>query len=96
MSELHKILLSELERIKPYLQKNKIEAYRLIHESTSPYPLVIDIYKDNAVIHIFERVPEDFIEELETELKSLLKITDFFYKDRTSSVQTGVPQLGKH
>lgn len=96
MSELQKILSAELKRLKPYLTKNKIEAYRLYHESTGPYPIVIDIYKDNAVIHIFERVPEDFIEELEAELKNLLAITDFFYKDRTEKTAGTPLEKGPH
>lgn len=83
MSQLSEILSYSIQQLHSYLSKNKIEAYRLYHESSGPYPITIDIYKTDAVIHIFERVPDDFIEELENELKDLLGIKSFFYKDRT-------------
>ncbi len=74
-------LQSSLEHLKPYLEKNKIEAYRLYN--CEEFPLAIDIYKDKAVIHMFAEIPADMIEEIEVELKSLLQITEFFYKDRS-------------
>lgn len=75
-------LQSSLTRLKPYLEKNDLEANRLYN--CEEFPLAIDIYKDKAVIHMFDHIPEDMIEEIEIELKNLLKITEFFYKDRSA------------
>ena len=81
-------LQASLARLKPYLEKNQIEAYRLYN--CEEFPLAIDIYKDKAVIHMFADIPADMIEEIEAELKDLLQITEFFYKDR-SGRGAGVP-----
>ncbi len=75
-------LQSSLTRLKPYIEKNHIEAYRLYN--SEEFPLAIDIYKDKAVVHMFDQIPDDMIEEIEVELKKLLKITEFFYKDRSA------------
>ncbi len=83
MHSIQSILKTRYEILLPYLEKNKIEAYRLYHPQSGPWPVAVDIYQDNAVVHFFGPIPETFIDELESALKSLLNIREFFYKDRS-------------
>ncbi|MFA6529220.1 MAG: class I SAM-dependent methyltransferase, partial [Candidatus Gracilibacteria bacterium] len=83
MPSLHSILESSLQHLSPYLEKNNLEAYRLYNNTHREFPIAIDIYKDNAVIHIFDIIPFELAQELEEELQTLLGIRDFFYKNRT-------------
>ena len=83
MSSLSTILSSSLTHITPYLTRNNLEAYRLYNNTHREFPIAIDIYKDNAVIHIFDIIPAGLAQELEEELQTLLGIRDFFYKNRT-------------
>ena len=82
--EIPAIIKRQYDKIKPYLQKNSIEAFRLL-SNTYNFPFNVDIYGDFAVVHIFHRQPKEVFEELEDSLKQLLKIEKFFYKDRTTS-----------
>lgn len=70
-----------LKKREKYLEHNDMEAYRLLDFGESALPLAIDIYKDNAVIHLFG--PFNRLSELEVTLKNLLNIKAFFYKNRT-------------
>jgi 23S rRNA (cytosine1962-C5)-methyltransferase len=46
-------------------------------------PLAVDIYQDNAVVHVFSSVaPEVFI-DLEQVLKEILQVNNFFYKNHS-------------
>lgn len=67
----------------PYLKKNKIELYRLYNFESSELPVAIDIYKENAVIHLFSDEALVLLPLLEEVLGDLLKIKNFFYKNRT-------------
>ncbi len=71
------------QKIKKYLQVNNLEAYRLYNRSIKSLPVVIDIYADNAVIHVFDLVNSEKFKIIEQDIKSLLKIENFFYKNRT-------------
>lgn len=44
-------LLKNIKRIKKYLDKNGIEAYRLYNKDIPEYPYLIDIYQNKAVIY---------------------------------------------
>ena len=86
--ELEIITLAELvtrnfEARKSYLAENKIEAYRLITQNDFELPLAVDIYLDNAVVHVFGPLGTDDIKQLENALRTRLNIKDFFYKNRT-------------
>lgn len=50
-----------------------------------PYgiPVAVDIYKDNAVIHVFDVLDEDMRKSLEESLKKVVGAQYFFYKNRT-------------
>jgi 23S rRNA (cytosine1962-C5)-methyltransferase len=43
-------------------------------------PLKVDIYQDNAVIHVFDRIEPATFKELEEALRNLVQIKNFFYK----------------
>ncbi|MEK9133128.1 MAG: class I SAM-dependent rRNA methyltransferase [Patescibacteria group bacterium] len=66
-----------------YLLKNKIEAYRLVTNIDPSLPLAVDIYKDNAVIHLFDFIERATLQTLEAAMKKVLNIGSFFYKNRT-------------
>lgn len=44
-------LIKNQKKLKSYLEKNKIEAYRLYHKDIPEYPYLIDIYGREAVIY---------------------------------------------
>lgn len=51
-------------------------------------PVAVDIYRDNAVIHVFDYVEPSALAEFEATLRQKLNISDVFYKDRTKSKLT--------
>ena len=73
------MIVQNLAEIKPYLLKNNISAYRLINYTFS-LPITLEIYLDNAVIHVFAATALPVLPELEKVLKEILGIKDFFYK----------------
>jgi 23S rRNA (cytosine1962-C5)-methyltransferase len=77
--EIRALILKNLEQIKPYLIKNKITAFRLLNNTFS-MPLAVEIYQDNAVIHVFEQTAMPMLAEVEKVLKETLQTGDFFYK----------------
>lgn len=83
MPSLHLLLESSLSRLAPYLKQNHLEAYRLYNNTDRNFPVAIDIYKDNAVIHVFDMIRPEVLKEMEKNLKPILNIKGFFYKDRT-------------
>ncbi len=72
-----------LAEIKTYLAENNISAYRLITNTQTFLPVTVDIYQDNAVIHVFEQIEPAIIAELEQGLKTILQVNAFFYKNRS-------------
>lgn len=50
-SALKNRLTKNQKKLKSYLQKNKIEAYRLYNKDIPEYPYLIDIYGEHAVIY---------------------------------------------
>ena len=44
-------LVKNQKKLKSYLQKNKIEAYRLYNKDIPEYPYLIDVYNNHAVIY---------------------------------------------
>ena len=80
---VNSLLLSHYHKRKTYVEKNKLSAYRLYHYENQNLPVAIDIYQDNAVIHIFAPVELLTRKQIELSLSKLLGIKDFFYKDRT-------------
>jgi 23S rRNA G2069 N7-methylase RlmK/C1962 C5-methylase RlmI len=75
------------ERLKPYLEKNNIEAYRLYRDNA----VAVDIYKDNAVIHAFGEIPIG----IEDEILKCVPVKEFFYKNRTGK-GAGEPVEAEH
>src|ERR1039457_1118554 len=77
------LITQNLESIRPYLSKNKISAYRLINNTQMFLPVAVDIYQDNAVVYVFERVAPELLQELEQSLKNILQVNNFFYKNKS-------------
>lgn len=77
------ILARNLLKRNQYLEQNKIEAYRLYNMADGQWPIAIDIYKDNAVIHVFDDLRGLNLKHLEDEIKKTVNVKWFFYKDRT-------------
>jgi len=50
-SALKNRILKNFKKIKPYITKNNIEAYRIYNKDIPEYPYLIDIYKNNCVIY---------------------------------------------
>ncbi len=50
-SPLKNRLLKNLKKLKSYIQKNGIEAYRIYNKDIPEYPYLIDIYGNSAVIY---------------------------------------------
>jgi 23S rRNA (cytosine1962-C5)-methyltransferase len=78
------LVIHNLEEIKPYLLKNKINAYRLVNNTRKGFPLTVDIYQDNAVVHVFNCIEPGIFKELEHVLNTVLHIKSFFYKKNSS------------
>lgn len=76
------VLTENLKTLRPYILKNNIGAYRILN-CPSGIPVVVDIYKDNAVVHIFDVLGEDMQKSLEESLKRVVGVQCFFYKNRT-------------
>jgi 23S rRNA (cytosine1962-C5)-methyltransferase len=77
--DIQELIARNLAEIQPYLLKNKICAYRLLNSSFS-LPVTVEIYQDNAVLHVFESRALPFLSEIESALKESLQIKAFFYK----------------
>lgn len=69
------------------------EAYRFLNP-TKALPLAIDIYKDNAVIHVFGNVSSVYLGDIEKSLRDSQGIKDVFYKDRRKAA--GKPTKAVH
>jgi len=77
------ILQKKQARLKPYLEKNGIEAYRLYNPNDGTWPIAIDVYLDCAVISFFGQLKGLSFKDLEAEVKKAVPVKYFFYKDRT-------------
>jgi 23S rRNA G2069 N7-methylase RlmK/C1962 C5-methylase RlmI len=80
--DIHGLIIRNTEALKSYLSGNNITAYRLISNSPA-LPLAVDIYQGNAVIHVYDFVLSVIFEELERQLKAILNIESFFYKNNS-------------
>jgi 23S rRNA G2069 N7-methylase RlmK/C1962 C5-methylase RlmI len=81
--EIYDLVIHNLEKIKAYLLNNRISAFRLINNTLKILPLTVDIYQDNAVIHMFNYVESERLKTLEHALKQILQVNSFFYKKKT-------------
>ncbi len=82
MLNISHYLQREYGRRKDYVSAAKLEAFRLCNQ-TEVLPCAIDIYKDNAVVHLFDAVTPDEIAQIEEALKRDFSVTDVFFKDRS-------------
>ena len=82
-SKVPEILSQQWHRRAKYVQAGKLEAWRLYDRENPALPFAIDIYKDNAVIHLFAKVSAQMLQDIEGSLQWLQKTKSFFYKNRT-------------
>lgn len=68
-----------------YIKKNSLEAYRLLTKEEAGFPLAVDMYADNAVIHLFDQIAPPILREIETAITTQFGIKNFFYKNRTKT-----------
>ena len=61
----------------------KPTAYRLINNTRPGLPVAVDIFGNNAVIHLFGRIEPEIREKLEEEIKKVSGAEYFFYKDNS-------------
>jgi 23S rRNA (cytosine1962-C5)-methyltransferase len=78
------LIRNKLEQIKPYLTKNNITAFRLLNNTSSLFPVSIEIFQKNAVIHVFNQIALPAFPQLEKSLKEVLQIEDIFYKKNST------------
>lgn len=71
-----------------------IEAYRILNSVHSEMPVEVDVYRDNAVVHVFDLVDEGTLKGLEDDLRRIAGVKDFFYKNR-SKMDIKLPQARK-
>ncbi|MFH0820905.1 MAG: class I SAM-dependent methyltransferase [Candidatus Peregrinibacteria bacterium] len=82
MIDLFSTFQSDFERRRAYLEENGIESYRL-HVPDDLIPAAIDIYKESAVIHVFDKRFLPLSDRCEEDLKNFLNIQNFFYKNKS-------------
>ena len=80
------LLQNCLQKREKYLKANKIKAFRLYDREREELQFAIDIYNDNAVIHIFKKIQAAKCNQIEMVLLKLLNIKSFFYKNRTQEI----------
>lgn len=76
------ILNTAYQARKEYIEKSKLEAYRL-YDREDWLPWAIDIYGEDAIIHLFDFLEPDVMSQAENDLKQLLKVKGVFFKNRT-------------
>jgi 23S rRNA (cytosine1962-C5)-methyltransferase len=91
---LEEVIRENLRKIDSYIKTNKIEAFRVYNMDHPGYPLSIDLYKDNAVIHVYEEIYPETIPEVEAALKGALGIENCFWKSKAKK-EIQLPKLGK-
>lgn len=88
MNEFANILIQNKNRLKKWIEENKIQAYRIFDRELEEFPVAIDIYLDKAHIQIYEEknIANDntLIEKITTILDSSLGIKkeNQYYKSR--------------
>ena len=83
MEIITQLLAKNKQRLKAYVEANKLEAYRLYQGEDGSWPVLIDLYADNAVIHVLEDLNQEQYRELEKALRTVCGTRDFFYKARS-------------
>ena len=71
------------------MNKLNLEAYRYLRTPD----IAVDVYKDNAVVHVFGEMPNKV--ELEASIKKQIPTKEFFYKDRRGK-GAGEPEKAIH
>lgn len=89
--QIRQLLTAHLQKIQKYIGTGKIEAFRLYNNEEAFLPLLLDIYQDNAVLQVLSPIPAELLKQIEIVLGQLLKIKNFFYKNRTKDPDYVLP-----
>lgn len=95
-------LRKNYKKLKSYITKNELEAFRVYHKDIPEYPYLIDIYKDCAVVYEQgKRITDEEIEirdrhfkEVEMAIQEVFAIPPEKQHFKTRSVQKGSSQYG--
>lgn len=82
---IERLLLDSGSKRTDYVQKNRLDAWRLYNQEQPEIAIAIDIYQKDAVIHLFETLDKKSIQAIEAALKKIYNVSLIFYKDRTKS-----------
>ena len=77
------ILRSNKEKLKKYLEQNGIEAYRLYYMDDRRWPVALDVYGNEAVIHYFGSMSSETRQDMERSITEVVHVKKIFSKDRT-------------
>lgn len=83
--EIAQLIAQSYKAREAYIKQNALQAYRLLTKEEALLSLAVDIYADNAVIHLFDQIPPPLLREIETAIATRLDIKNFFYKNRTKT-----------
>ncbi len=81
--EIAQLIAQSFKAREAYIKQNSLEAYRLLTKEEAFLPLAVDVYGDNAVIHLFDQIAPPLLQGIETAITARLGIKNFFYKNRT-------------
>jgi 23S rRNA (cytosine1962-C5)-methyltransferase len=81
-------IIKNQKKLKSYLTKTGIEAYRIYHKDIPEYPYLIDIYRDHALIYEQGKKlsDDDQVKKIEHQKAIALAITEVF----------GIPSTNQH
>lgn len=92
-------LEKNLKKLKPWSQRNQIEAFRLYDRDIPEYPFIVDIYKDHYVIYDKSDPVKDkdknHLPHLTEALKNIFKCTDSNLVIKKRERQEGLKQYEK-
>ena len=81
--QITKLLQKNLEELNNYIKNNNLEAYRLLNDNNPLLPVSIDIYGDYAVVHVFAKINDQTVKNLERAIHNAIQVKDIYFKDRT-------------
>lgn len=99
MSMIKNRLEKNLKKLKPWAQRNKLEAYRLYDRDIPEYPYIVDIYKDHYLIYDKTDPVKDkdknFLPEVQTAIAEIFKVGPDSIITKLRVRQEGVNQYEK-
>lgn len=99
MSMIKNRLEKNLKKLKPWAQRNKLEAYRLYDRDIPEYPYIVDIYKDHYLIYDKTDPVKDkdknYLPEVQSAIAEIFKVGPDAIITKLRVRQEGVSQYEK-